>query len=194
MSSFDQKAKEWDKEKRRIQTAKKVAEAIKSCIPQKKYSILDLGCGTGLVSFELLDIARYILGIDTSSKMVEEFKKKTSSSTIQAKKCSIEEIEEKFDLIVSSMTFHHIEDLEHISRQIERHLNEQGIVCIADLESEDGTFHSDLAGVHHFGFDPDSLETLFAKKGFETICKKRVHTIMKHQPFYIFLLCMQKRA
>ena len=194
MSSFDQKAKEWDKEKRRIQTAKKVAEAIKKCIPKREYSILDLGCGTGLVSFELLDISTKILGIDTSSKMVEEFNKKTSSSAIQAKNRSMEEIDEKFDLIVSSMTFHHIQDLEHISRQVERHLNEKGIVCIADLESEDGTFHSDLAGVHHYGFDPDSLEALFAKRGFETICKKRVHTIMKHQPFHIFLLCMQKGA
>ncbi|BAF70413.1 class I SAM-dependent DNA methyltransferase [Nitratiruptor sp. SB155-2] len=192
MSSFDKRAKDWDKNSKRVQTARKVAKAIKECVQKKGLDILDFGCGTGLVSYELTDIANSITGIDTAPKMVEMFNAKSTSSTIQAHCKDIDAIEPTFDLIVSSMTFHHIEDIHEIIGKLYAKLKPGGIICIADLVTEDGTFHSDNTGVHHFGFDPERLAKKFEELGFRKLCLNVVHTIEKHKNFDVFLLCMQK--
>ncbi|BCD62610.1 methyltransferase [Nitratiruptor sp. YY08-26] len=192
MSSFDKRAQEWDKNDRRVQTAKKVANAVKSCINEKNLKILDFGCGTGLVSYELTNIADSITGIDTSPKMVEMFNAKSTTPAIKAFCKDIDEIEKKFDLIVSSMTFHHIKDIDAIIEKLRKKLQPGGIICVADLVKEDGSFHSDNSEVHHFGFDVETLAKEFEKQGFTQVCQKIVHTIEKHKNFDVFLLCMQK--
>ena len=192
MSSFDARAQEWDKNQRRRQTAQKVASAIKECLPGGYYDILDFGCGTGLVSFELVDLAKSITGLDTSAKMVEEFNKKSDDPHIRAYQTRLEDLPGSFDLIVSSMTFHHIEDIDTLIHNLAKKLRPEGFVCVADLVSEDGSFHSDNQGVHHFGFDPRRLAKTFERHGFVKRCSKIVHTIQKHRAFDIFLLCFQK--
>ena len=192
MSSFDDRAQEWDQNQRRRQTAQKVASAIKECLPKGRYDILDFGCGTGLVSFELEDAAKSITGIDTSAKMVEQFNKKSNSPTIKAYQTPLENLPNSFDLIVSSMTLHHIEDIETLVQNMAQKLRPGGFICVADLVSEDGSFHSDTTGVHHFGFDPVELAKIFERHGLKRRCSKIVHTIQKHRPFDIFLLCFQK--
>ncbi|SMC10019.1 class I SAM-dependent DNA methyltransferase [Nitratiruptor tergarcus] len=192
MSSFDKRAQEWDKNDRRVQTAKKVANAVKSCINEKNLKILDFGCGTGLVSYELTNIAHSITGIDTSPKMVEMFNAKSTTPAIKAFCKDIDEIEEKFDLIVSSMTFHHIKDIDAIIEKLRTKIQPGGVICVADLVKEDGSFHNDNSGVHHFGFDIEELTKKFEHKGFKKICQKIVYTIQKHKAFDVFLLCMQK--
>jgi cyclopropane fatty-acyl-phospholipid synthase-like methyltransferase len=52
-----------------------------------------------------------------------------------------------FDGLVSSMTLHHVEDLKAFFDVIYTNINDNGFIAIADLETEDGTFHSDNAGV-----------------------------------------------
>ncbi len=192
MSSFDAKAQEWDKNQRRRQTAQKVASAIKECVPKGHYDILDFGCGTGLVSFELADIAKSITGVDTSAKMVEEFNKKSNTPHIKAYQTRLEDLPNSFDLILSSMTFHHIEDIDTLIQNLAKKLRPKGFICVADLVREDGSFHSDTTGVHHFGFDPVELAKIFERHGLKRLCSKIVHTIQKHRPFDIFLLCFQK--
>lgn len=195
MSEFNKKAKDWDKNLRRQKVAKTVADEIKKIIKDKKIdSILDFGCGTGLLAYNLRDIAKKIIGIDLSEKMVEEFNIKSNSDNIKAYKIDIKNLEKKFDLIVSSMTFHHIKDIENIVLEIKKRLNKNGILCIADLEKEDGSFHdSGNEGVYHFGFDIETLTKTIENLGFEKIASKRVYTIKKHKDFPIFLLCFRSK-
>ncbi len=194
MSSFDARAQEWDKNQRRRQTAQKVASAIKECLPKGRYDILDFGCGTGLVSFELVDIAKSIMGVDTSAKMVEEFNKKSDTPHIKAYQTKLEDLPNSFDLILSSMTFHHIENIDTLIQNLAKKLRPKGFICVADLVREDGSFHSDTTGVYHFGFDPSKLSRSFEKYGCILRCSKIVHTIQKHKTFDIFLLCFQKES
>ena len=191
MSRFDKEATSWDKNVRRQLLAKSVAKDIKSSIPDKTYSILDIGCGTGLLSYNLTDIAKKIVGYDTSKRMVEEFNKKSSSPNIYA---TTTLPNEQFDLIVSSMTLHHIRSLKDFLA-LTAHLENGGYLCIADLVTEDGTFHDrGNDGVFHFGFDPDELANFFEKAGFKKICHTTPFTIQKAKPYPIFLLCFVKMS
>ena len=192
MSSFDSLAHEWDKNARRQALAKAVADAITQCVPPKVQTLLDFGCGTGLVSYNLTHLASTIIGYDPSSKMVEVFNQKSPSPSIYA---TTKLPKGPFDLIVSSMAMHHIEDIDATIATLAYLLTKDGTLCIADLETEDGTFHDrGNEGVYHFGFDPDAFTTLLTQNGLEILCKKRIFTITKHRDFHVFLLCAQKRA
>ena len=43
--------------------------------------VLDYGCGTGTVAFEIADAAKKVHGIDVSSKMIDLAKRKTAPPT-----------------------------------------------------------------------------------------------------------------
>ena len=71
-----------------------------------------------------------------------------------------ENISEKFDLIVSSMAFHHLNYPGKVLNKLKNNLNSGGKIIVVDLDKEDGTFHPDNEGmgVKHFGFSKETLE------------------------------------
>ena len=63
----------------------------------------------------------------------------------------------RFDLVVSAMTLHHLPDTEAALRTFVALLrDEAAVLCLADLDAEDGSFHSARSDLHH-GFDRDLL-------------------------------------
>lgn len=78
--------------------------------------------------------------------------------------------EEKFDLIYTSLTLHHILDTEKIIKIFYNLLNENGLLCIIDLDKEDGSFHinqKDFNG--HNGFEHRYMKNIFESVGFSNI-------------------------
>lgn len=183
MSRFDSRAKDWDKKQTSLDKTEACIDNIKKNIDLSKVkSILDYGCGTGLVAFSLLDNEKEILGLDSSAGMVEEFNKKVKEqnlTNIKAEKHDILEDdlnENSFDFIVSSMSLHHIENIEIFFEKSFKALKDGGVICINDLEKEDGTFHKkhNNEGVYHFGFSQEELERVCLKIGFSNFIYERV--------------------
>lgn len=162
MSHFNHAANSWDSEDK-IKMMQDLAIKTRGNLSlDKKVDILDFGCGTGLFSLEFLDIANSITGIDTSDGMLEVLKKKTSDyKNIKTLNIDLEnnEIDLKFDLIISSMAFHHLNSPKSILLKLSKLLNKNGQIAIVDLESEDGSFHPDpkAMGVKHFGFSNEEI-------------------------------------
>lgn len=55
-----------------------IKEKLKFLNLSKSFKVLDLGCGTGLIGTTLIDIFSDFIGVDISSKMIEEAEKKRS--------------------------------------------------------------------------------------------------------------------
>lgn len=92
-------------------------------------TILDLGCGTGELSKRLSENAQNILGIDISQKMLNVANEKNSRSNIEYKNLSLENISilnQKFDVIVSSLAFHYVENFQKLITDISRLLKKRG--------------------------------------------------------------------
>ena len=66
--------------------------------------------------------------------------------------------DERFDLVVASLVLHHVHDIPRVLAGFRDLLDPGGHVAIADLDTEDGSFH---AQVHDFdghpGFDRDQI-------------------------------------
>ncbi|MCT7560736.1 class I SAM-dependent methyltransferase [Aliarcobacter butzleri] len=175
MSRFDERAKDWDKKQTTLDKSDACINHLKEKIDFSNIkNILDYGCGTGLIAFNLVEENNEVLGLDNSSGMIEEFNKKVKEknlSNIKAKKHNILEEDlpkNSFDLIVISMSLHHIEDIDMFFKKSFEALKNGGYICVNDLDKEDGSFHAKYnnEGVYHFGFSEDELVETAKKIGF----------------------------
>lgn len=165
MSHFNSQANQWDTPEKITQN-KAYSELIKKHLHRTSgLNILEVGCGTGLLGSQFLDENNSLLGIDTSSGMLNVFNEKFKGyPKVSSKLVNLETEElgdEKFDLIISSMAFHHLENPANMLTKLKRNLNANGLIAIIDLDQEDGSFHPDPKnmGVHHFGFNEEQTKS-----------------------------------
>lgn len=109
---------------------------MKELLPDLKgKSILDLGCGYGEMSkYFISKGAKRVVGCDISENMLSLANKVNSDNNIEYKLLSMEELnklDEKFDLIFSSLAFHYIEDFDKLIKDIYSHLNENGVLLFS---------------------------------------------------------------
>ncbi len=177
--SFDQYAYEWDTEKR-INRAQHVAVEIKRSLSQSRYDqALEFGCGTGLVSYNLIDLSNQTTMVDLSKEMIGIVKEKAIRNDVKnitALNIDImkSETDNKYDLIYSSMVLHHISDIEAVLKRLYTLMNSNGEICLVDIDKEDGSFHLNYPEFNgHNGFDHEALRTIFEKVGFKNV---NIHT------------------
>ncbi|MFP4662463.1 MAG: class I SAM-dependent methyltransferase [Halanaerobiales bacterium] len=205
MSEFDDKAENWDENPERRERARKVAEGILNEIevtPDMK--AFEYGCGTGLLSFQLHEFFKKIVLADSSHGMLKVLRDKLAE-------CDIENMEpryldltydpipsEKFNIIYTLMTLHHIAELDKVITEFYNMLEKHGYLCIADLVEEDGSFHGDQF-LGHNGFARKELEELLVNKSFkivnyQIIYERKKMIDDKEKTFPVFLLIAQKNT
>ncbi len=96
----------------------------------KDLTVLDLGCGTGGHDRKLIELgAKRVVGIDLSNKMINEAKKTTKEKQIEYEVMSMEDIDmlnEKFDLVISSLAMHYVKDYDEVCKKVYKILKENG--------------------------------------------------------------------
>lgn len=94
-------------------------------------SVLDLGCGYGWhCAFASEQGAADILGIDLSEKMIAEAKKRNNSPGITYRICGIDEYEypeNSWDVVISNLALHYIEDLAQVFQKVYSTLKPGGV-------------------------------------------------------------------
>jgi 2-polyprenyl-3-methyl-5-hydroxy-6-metoxy-1,4-benzoquinol methylase len=197
---FDQAAATWDLEERRVRLARGVAKAIKTAVPlTKELDVLDFGCGTGLVTLELAGQVGSIAGADTSPGMLRALADKANLQDrplrlVELDPAGTGDLGGPYDLIVSSMTLHHVADVPALLDRFQRHLRPGGHVALADLDEEDGGFHDDPAGVHHRGFPRGQIQAWLEEAGFRQVCVETAAVTRKGDRDYPVFLASARRT
>lgn len=195
MTHFNQVANSWDTPEKITLSqhyAKSILENLKNKNPKR---ILEVGCGTGLLGANFVNDESYLLGIDTSPGMLEVFTEKFKRLNASSKLLNLEEEEldeKEFDLIISTMAFHHLKKPEAMMIKLKKLLAPGGSIAIIDLDQEDGSFHPDPAnmGVFHSGFSAEVTHGWSKKAGFTSYNREVVHTISKNQKQYPLFLAI----
>ena len=182
---FDSKARQWDENPVFQARADKIAAAIQAAVPlTNTMRALDYGSGTGMLSFPLQDQLGHITLKDTSAGMLQVVEEKIAAWGIANMSTRVMDLtaaplpEERYDLIYSSMTLHHVPKTGAILGAFHALLNPGGWLCIADLDLEDGSFHGSHVDVHP-GFQRDSLASQTAQAGFSEVNFSTVFEIVK---------------
>lgn len=182
---FDSKARQWDENPVFRDRANKIAAAIQAAIPlNQSMRALDYGSGSGLLSFPLQGQLGQITLKDTSPGMLAVAAEKIAAWGVTNMTTKLMDLtlaalpDERYDLIYSSMTLHHVPDTDAILATFLALLNPGGWLCIADLDKEDGSFHGMHVDVHH-GFERTTLAAQASQAGFGEIDFSTVFEIVK---------------
>jgi ubiquinone/menaquinone biosynthesis C-methylase UbiE len=201
MSSFDEQAATWD-DQAKTERARMVAVAIRrALVLSGSTRVLEYGAGTGLVSQELASSVGPLTLADPSAGMREVMHSKVTRSALPAT-TRIWDLDlstgpvpdERFDLIVTVMTLHHIPDLTPVLDGFARLLDNGGHLCVVDLVKEDGSFHrhGDFHG--HHGFDAHDLSTRLESAGFTEVHVEQVYEVVRDGATYPLFLATCTRS
>ncbi len=171
---FELKAENYDKDANRVSNVDNIANSILSSIPfNKNMHIMDFGSGTGLLLERVALFVKKITAVDVSESMTKQLSEKIKNLDCEVEILQLDlsktKLDMKFDGIISSMTMHHIEDIQAMFDDFYKMLNDNGVIAISDLDTEDGRFHTEDTGVFHFGFDRKAFEDKAITAGFKNV-------------------------
>lgn len=194
MSHFNQVANSWDTPEK-VKLNEHYANSIRKYLTKKdNLKILEVGCGTGLLGSQFVDETNSLIGLDTSKGMLEVFNQKfADNKNVHSVLINLEEEnlnESGFDLIISSMAFHHLKNPQTMILKLKKMLSANGVIAVIDLDKEDGSFHPDPKnmGVHHFGFSKETTDNWARSAEFKNCARETVHTIIKETGEYPLFL------
>ena len=192
---FAGKAHTYENNAARVTNVHTIADAIleKIIYDRENTHLMDFGSGTGLLTSQVAPYVRKITTVDISASMNDVLRGKLDAMAceIEMRECNLvtTELEECYDGIISSMTIHHVEDVQALLRKFYRLLKSGGTIALADLDKEDGSFHTENTGVFHFGFDQNEFAAWARHAGFEEVNIEIVSSAKKPYGEYpIFLM------
>lgn len=169
------------------------------------YDVLDLGCGTGLLSLPMASNVRSVTAVDAAEGMVAALNMKLSDpsckvSNVRAVTVLLEHPDDpaiqtdpvtgtsekprRFDLVVSHLVLHHIPDLQAVLRTMFGCLKPGGRAMLTDFEDfgpEARKFHPEhkMEGVERHGIKRTEMEQLLKDVGFEDVKVERAFELDK---------------
>jgi 2-polyprenyl-3-methyl-5-hydroxy-6-metoxy-1,4-benzoquinol methylase len=195
---FDDEAATWDDdpghEKRQLAVARAIRES-QTLSPRMK--AVDVGAGTGRLSILLADLVDTVVVTDPSAGMVQVARERIEAAGLSDRLRAVQldlttdRLEGTYDVVWSSMAFHHVQDLEALLRSVAGLLVDGGRLAIADLEEDpDGAFHADKVDFDgHHGFQRQHLAEQLVRAGFEDVGFVDATTILKNDREFGVFLC-----
>lgn len=191
---FAEKAASYEQNPQRVDNVVAIGHAIKTQVTlQRDMQLLDFGSGTGLLLQQIAPLVGKITAVDVSPSMNAQLCAKAPDIA-----CELEVLEQdllqtplhrQFDGIISSMTLHHIADIPALLGEFHRLLKPGGFIALADLDLEDGSFHTEDTGVFHCGFDRAEFAAKAQAAGFTDVQVVDASVVQKpHGQYPVFLL------
>ncbi|KAH6888436.1 S-adenosyl-L-methionine-dependent methyltransferase [Thelonectria olida] len=205
---FNDEAAAWDNNPFVHAMSLKAWEAMQKFVPSlfseasRKPDILEIGCGTGLLTLQVAPAANQLVAVDAAEGMIEVLSSKldgTAPDNITplaillldpedknlpaANKANPNGPRLKFDLVISHLVLHHIPDMEQVLTTMLGCLKEGGMVALTDFEDfgpEARRFHpeSKMDGVERHGIPREEMAALMEKVGFKDV---RVEVAWEHE-------------
>ncbi|CAG0960580.1 putative methyltransferase YcgJ [Methanosarcinales archaeon] len=99
----------------------------------KDNKVIDLGCGTGLLTFVLSRFSNYVEGIDASKKMIEIARSRDKEKIINWGNVAVENFDfgyNNYSLIISYESFHLFPNINELLKKCAQGLKPNGFLCV----------------------------------------------------------------
>jgi cyclopropane fatty-acyl-phospholipid synthase-like methyltransferase len=197
---FANKADSYEQNQSRVENVANIASSVLNAIEfNQSMHIMDFGSGTGLLLEKIASYVGKITAVDISRSMNQQLEEKRSrlGCKLDILEIDLEKstIPLQVDGIISSMTMHHVENIKAMFDKFYSMVKPDGFIAIADLDIEDGSFHTEDTGVFHHGFDRDEFARVTSEAGFEFVRVSSASVVHKPQgKFEVFLLTAVRPA
>jgi len=166
--SWDDYAKEWDTNIDAISYSEKAYDSLIKEINIEGKTVLDFGCGTGLLTERLSPFASSIVAIDTSEKMISVLQsKKLPNVTLLSEPLTSELVKNnsafvnKFNIVVASSVFSFLPNYDLTLKRLRSLLAVDGILIQWDWLSPDSN--------PEFGLSKTTIEQSLYNAGFKQV-------------------------
>lgn len=168
---FDAISDKWDKLSREILGDLDLSSEIEKRLPGCGTSV-DLGCGTG----RLLDVLRmksdYVIGVDSSSKMLDTAKHRIhdNGAKVSLRIGALEHLpvrDAEADCVVTSLVFHHLSEPRRGVAEAARILKNGGVFIIADYVKHQRETMRSRYGDRWLGFEREEMDSWLDDYGFD---------------------------
>ena len=196
---FQEKAQDWDVNDMVKALSIGIGSAILDNVAlDESMQVMDFGAGTGLITAQVANRVGKVTAVDVSEAMLEKLAAKDELSgkvEIVCQNIIEQPIGIEFDLIVSAMAMHHVEDTDKMIECFAEHLKPGARVALADLDEEDGSFHpEDAKGVYYSGFNRETFLGKLETHGFKDIRFMTAHIASKEEKIYPIFLALASKA
>ncbi|KAJ7684439.1 S-adenosyl-L-methionine-dependent methyltransferase [Mycena polygramma] len=199
---FDKHAHEVDHRPKVPEMAASICNALLEAYPFNKETtvVLDFACGTGVVARRLAPHCKTVVGVDISQGMVDEFNKGAQNhgipiaqmravrADLKGDEAELEGI--KFDVVMCSLAYHHIEDIAAVTRILAFFLKPGGTLLIVDYPKMDYTAVPDAVMIiaHKGGISEAAIKEVYKGAGlgdFERVLFKGPKTDMHPEDIFL---------
>lgn len=116
---FNHKANHYEQDKNRVNNVQNIADKVLHEVRfNKSMSIMDFGSGTGLLLEKITPFVKKITAVDMSPSMNAQLNQKKDCLDCEVEILEIDlvktQLDREFDVIISSMTLHHIENISSL--------------------------------------------------------------------------------
>lgn len=209
---FNAEAAAWDSNPDVQQASKQALQSLLKYVPGlankdgKGLDVLEIGCGTGVLSFLISPYVRSLCGVDAAEGMITAFKTKLDAKpdvknllpvyalleNPDDKRITPDPVNPKehviarrFDLILSHLVLHHIPVLEDVLNTMFGCLKPGGLVALTDFEDfgpEARRFHPEakMDGVERHGIPRGGIEKLLKQAGYVNVRVKTAFELDKN--------------
>ena len=206
-SRFNHEALTWDQRPFVHDASREAAKAILarcSALGHQPKQVLEIGCGTGILSFLIAPHVERVVAVDAAEGMIEvlrtKLKKPQAPGNVMPVAVLLEDPEDrclppanesepegarmKFDLITSHLVLHHIPELGPVLQTMLGCLRPGGKVMLTDFEDfgpQARRFHaaSKMSGVERHGINAATMKKLMEEVGFANVDVRVEWTMQK---------------
>ena len=154
---------------------KEIKHLLSKKLEKSLGSILDLGCGTGLVGLELKNNFSYLEGIDLSKAMIEEAKqKKIYNKLVQSEITQyLKNYNLNFDYFIAADVFIYVGDLFEVFKLIKNRNTKSGNLIFSIEENLSNNYHLEKTG--RYSHSRNYIKYLCKKLHFSVVYKKEIN-------------------
>lgn len=152
------------------------------------YSILDLGCGTGLCGYQAGDLVRQLVGVDISRKMLEQASGRLMADGSMLYQETFHQdlrdyltthFEPRFDIVIAAHVFQYVGELTGVFDGISQVLFPEGIAVI-QVEPYKGEGCGILLGRAKFGHSDGYIRAQAERVGLQVVEMRQVAVYPDH--------------
>jgi ubiquinone/menaquinone biosynthesis C-methylase UbiE/DNA-binding transcriptional ArsR family regulator len=175
---FASAAGQWDRLRRELFGAASALHALPALV-DSRWTIGDLGCGTGETSAALAPFVARVVAVDRSGEMLQAARRRLrdlpnvrSAAAIDVRRGELEALpiaDGELDAAVMMLVLHHVPDPGAVLQEAARTLKPRGRFVLCDMLPHDHEEYKQQMGHVWLGFGDDQLRRLLGAAGFDDI-------------------------
>lgn len=169
---FDSTAGQWDKLRADLFGTASHLQALPALVDER-WTVGDLGCGTGQVASALAPFVARVIAVDRSGEMLQAARRRLRDSpSVEVRRGELEALpiaDHELDAATLLLVLHHLPDPSAALREAHRVLKAGGRLVIADMLPHDREEYRQQMGHVWLGFSEEQMQRLLGAAGFDRI-------------------------